>query len=124
MQKKGQQRLDLFWSSWQNEYLLSLRESLHSQRKQRRTAINITPSINTIVQIKDDVPRGIPRFGRITEVYISYDGQVCAASVKTFLGKSICHLFSLELSYGLEFEDRYFSIDVCSEKFLYPQKLG
>ena len=52
MRKKGQQRLEQFRSSFQNEYLLSLRESLHSQSKQRRTAINITPSINDIVHIK------------------------------------------------------------------------
>ena len=98
MRKKGQQRLDQFWSSWQNDYLLSLRESLHTQRMQRCTAINITPSINDTVQIKDDTPRGVWRLGRITEVHISYDGQVRAASVKTFLWRSICHLFSLELS--------------------------
>ena len=58
MRKNGQQRLDQFWSSWQNEYLLSLREPLHSQRKRRRTA----------------------------------------GSVKTFLRRSICHLFFLVLS--------------------------
>ena len=75
---------DQFRSSWQNEYLLSLRESLHSQRKHKRTAVNITPSINDIVQIKDDTPSGIWRLGRITEVHISYDGQVCDASVKHF----------------------------------------
>ena len=98
MWKKGQQGLEQFWSSWQNEYLLSLRESIHSQRKQRRTAINITPSINDIVQVKDDTLRGIWRLGRITEVHISYNGQACDASVKTFLRRSICHLFSLELS--------------------------
>ena len=98
MRRMSQQRLDQFGSSWQNDYLLSLRKSLHSQRKQRRTAINITPSINDIVQIKDDTPRGIWRLLRITEVHINYDGQVCAGSVKTYLGRSICHLFSLELS--------------------------
>ena len=84
MRKKGQQRLDQFWASWQNEYRLSLRESLHSQRKQRRTAIDITPSINHIVH-KNDTPHGIWRFARITEVHISYNGQVLAVSVKTFL---------------------------------------
>ena len=98
MRKKGQQRLDQFWSSWQNEYQLSLRNSLHLQRKQRHTAINITPSVKDIVQIKDDTRRGIWRLGRITDVQVSYDGQVRAASVKIFLRRYICHLFSLDLS--------------------------
>ena len=98
MRKKDQQRLERFWSSLQNEYLISLRESLHSQRKQTRTVISITPPINDKIQIKDDTPLGICRFGRITEIHTSYDGQVCAASVKPFLRRSISHLFSLDLS--------------------------
>ena len=61
MRKKGQQRLEQFLSSWQNQYLLSLREFLHLQRKQKRTAINVIPSVNDIVQIKDDTRRGIWR---------------------------------------------------------------
>ena len=97
MRKMGQQRLDQFWSSWQYEYLLSLRESLHSQGEQKCTAINNTPSINDIVQIKENTPHGI-WLGCITEVHISYDGQVCAGSVKTFLRRSISHLCPLELS--------------------------
>ena len=75
-----------------------MRESLHSQREQRRTAINITPSINDIFQINDDTPRENWKLGRITEVHINFDRQARAASVKAFLRRYICPLFSLELS--------------------------
>ena len=88
MRKKGQQRPDQFR---QIEYLLSLRESRHLQCKQRRTAIKNTPFFNDIVQIKDGTQRRIWRLGRITEVHISYDWQVRAASVKTFLRRSMCN---------------------------------
>ena len=102
MWKKGHRRLDQFWSSWKNEYLLSLRWSQHSQHKQRCTAINVTSSVNGIVQIKDDTPRGMWGLGRITDLHTCSNGQVCAASVKTaeknVLRRSICHLFPLEQS--------------------------
>ena len=69
--KKGLKHLDKFWQIWRNDNLLSLRgrtqTKLKPPRVQTPTAAKVD-FIGHIVLIKDNLPRGYWRIGRITEM--------------------------------------------------------
>ena len=102
--KKGQRNLDQFWTSWRNDYLLNLRESQTSQHKQPRVN-NCSPKIGDVVLVKDDLPRGFWRLGRLTSVQKSADGLVRSATVTTAdkkeLKRPISLLYPIEFSQDL-----------------------
>ncbi|XP_065191904.1 uncharacterized protein LOC135822994 [Sycon ciliatum] len=81
--KKGQRHLDQFWLAWRNEYLLSLREAHTSSFKQSRTRSSTFPKPADVVLIKEELPRGHWRLGRIQEVHTSSDGNIRSATVLT-----------------------------------------
>jgi len=99
--KSGQRRLQQFWSRWREDYLLNLREAHTSVHKQHRTSVATSPSVNDVVLIKDDLPRGRWRLGRIIGLTPSADGHVRSATVRTpdkrQLIRPISHLYPLEL---------------------------
>ncbi len=79
--KRGQNRLTQFWKSWQNEYLLSLRERYQDQLKHPRKMSPHTPSVGDTVLIKENLPRGSWKIAKIVRLYESKDGQIRAAQL-------------------------------------------
>ena len=63
--KKGQKLLNTFWKVWRDEYLLSLRERMQSTLKSGRIKSQSASSVVDVVLIKDDLPRGCWRLGKL-----------------------------------------------------------
>ena len=63
--KKGQKLLNTFWKVWRDEYLLSLRERMQSTLKSGRIKSQSAPSVGDVVLMKDDLPRGCWRLGKL-----------------------------------------------------------
>ena len=57
--------LEAFWKIWKNDYLLSLRERSKIKLKEARVKSQYKPSVGDVTLIKDDLPRGSWRMGRI-----------------------------------------------------------
>ena len=102
--KKGLKHLEKFWQVWRDDYLLNLRERTQTKLKSPRVQTSSTAKVGHIVQIKDNLPRGCWRIGRITELIRSRDQQVRSARVLLPSKKVIGH--PLNLLYPIE----------CSEK--------
>ncbi|CAC5418973.1 unnamed protein product [Mytilus coruscus] len=74
--RKGQNILNSFWKTWREEYLLSLRERKQIDLKCGKIKSTISPSIGSVVIIKEDLPRGMWKLGRIVKLIQSNDGQL------------------------------------------------
>ena len=98
--KKGNKHLEQFWKVWKDVYLLNLRERNQLFQKHPRIQAKKCPKIGDIVQIKDSLPRGTWRMGRIVEMIRSSDGEERAARVmmpnRNILQRSIIHLYPIE----------------------------
>ena len=79
--KKGLKHLDKFWQVWRDDYLLKLRERTQTKLKSQRIQTPTAAKVGHVVLIKDNLPRGCWRMGRITELIRSRDNQVCSAKV-------------------------------------------
>ena len=79
--KTGQGHLNRFWEIWSNEYLLSLRERTQHHVKAGRIQSEHAAQVGDVVLIKEDLPRGTWRIGKIQELIVSQDGQVRTAKV-------------------------------------------
>lgn len=102
LQKKQQSALEVFWHSWRTDYLLALRSRLPLSHRRQQTSAN-QPEVGDIVVIKNDqLPRGLWKLGKITELpESSIDDQVRCARVQTsnsILSRPLNHLFPLEVS--------------------------
>ena len=97
--KKGQKRLNTFWTHWRTQYLASLRERQQTELKQYAHSAS-TPKMGDVCLIRDDGPRGMWKIGLITELHVSNDGEVRSATVKTannkFFRRSLKFLYPLE----------------------------
>lgn len=98
--KKGQKFLDNFWKIWKDDYLICLRERTQSSLRQARVKAPFSVRVGDIVMIKDDLPRGTWKMGKIVELRQSRDGQVRSAKVKQASGKILGR--PLKLLYPLE----------------------
>ena len=100
--KKGLKHLDKFWKIWRDEYLISLRERTQSRLREARKRLQYPAQIGDVVLIKDDLPRGNWRIGKITELMTSFDEQVRAARImlasKRIISRSINLLYPTECS--------------------------
>ncbi|MCG8078743.1 MAG: hypothetical protein JAY75_21215, partial [Candidatus Thiodiazotropha taylori] len=74
--KKGLKHLKSFWNIWRDDYLLSLRERSQVKLKAPRIKSSHAANIGDVVLIKDELPRGSWRMGRVRELIKSRDGQV------------------------------------------------
>ena len=94
--------LDTFWHIWRNEYLLSLRERSQTKLKSHRVQSHAYPSVGDIVLIKEDIPRGQWKMGKLIKLQNSQDGKVQSAEVQTSSGKVLRRplnlLFPVEVS--------------------------
>ena len=98
--KKGQRLLDMFWKIWRDEYLLSLRERTQSILKSRRIESYYSPKVDDVVLIKDNVPRGCWKVGKVVSLVSRHDGCVRSAKVSLSSGRVIAR--PLNLLYPLE----------------------
>ena len=100
--RKGQKHLDTFWKLWFNEYVLSLRERTQKTLKAPRIQSAVHPSKGDIVLLKDNLPRGSWKLGKIEALITSQDEEVRAATVRTSSGKllnrALNFLYPLECS--------------------------
>ena len=98
--KKGQHHLDTAWNLWRNDYLLSLRERYQKQWKASRVPSQIFPVKNQVVHVKDKLPRGAWKMGKISELILSRDGKIRSARILLSSGNIINR--PLNLLYPLE----------------------
>ncbi|XP_053376986.1 uncharacterized protein LOC123529097 [Mercenaria mercenaria] len=85
--RKGQHVLNEFWKIWREEYLTNLRERMQSELKSKKTQSPYCAQVGDVVLIKENLPRGVWRMGRICELLQSRDGQIRSAKVNTATGK-------------------------------------
>ena len=79
--EEGVKYLGSFWKKWSHEYLLSLREPQQTKLKGPRVQSPYTANVGDVVLIRDDLPRGSWRLGRIQELIKSKYGQCRSARV-------------------------------------------
>ena len=98
--KKGKKHLEQFWKVWKDGYLSNLPERNQLFQKHSQIQAKKYPQIGDVVQIKDSLPRGTWRMGRIVEMIRSSDGEERAARVmmpnRNILQRSIIHLYLIE----------------------------
>ncbi|XP_061176062.1 uncharacterized protein LOC133185013 [Saccostrea echinata] len=98
--KKGQRLLDTFWKTWRDEYLLSLRERTSYKLKGKRIQHNRPVKIGDVVLIKEDLPRGSWKIGKICDLTVSQDGQFRSGKVmlpnKRTLNRPLNLLYPIE----------------------------
>lgn len=104
MWKKGQKLLDSFWTMWRDEYLLSLRERTQTKLKCGRVKSPYAPIVGDVVIIKDNLPRGVWKLGRLVQLIHSNDGEIRSAKVVLSSRKVISR--PLNLLYPLEIEEK------------------
>ncbi|XP_053407961.1 uncharacterized protein LOC128559664 [Mercenaria mercenaria] len=99
---KGQKLLNNFWEIWKKEYLISLRERTQSELKSHRVQSSFKPSVGDVVLIKDDLPRGLWKMGKVIKLIMSNDGQYRSAKVNLSngrtIGRTLNHLYPVEVS--------------------------
>ena len=97
--KKGLKYLGSFWKICK-EYLLILRERQQTKLKGSRVQSPYTANVRDVVLIKDDLPRGSCRLGRIQELIKSRDRQ--CRSVRVLLASNKVIGRPLNLLYPVE----------------------
>ncbi|XP_045178199.2 uncharacterized protein LOC123538297 [Mercenaria mercenaria] len=100
--KKGEQLLNRFWVLWRDEYLLSLRERSQNKIKSSRIQSHETPSVGDVVIVKDNLPRGQWKLGKVIKLHTSRDGQIRSAQLKVsnrqILRRPLNLLYPIEIS--------------------------
>ena len=92
--KRGQNRLNQFWSLWRNEYLLRLREKPQVPLKGSKN-IPTPPKIGDIVLVKENLPHGHWRVSRIVEVIKGNDQNIRSAKVNVAPNKYLNRAVSM-----------------------------
>ena len=94
--KREQNRLNQFWILWRNEYLLSLREKSQVPLKGSKN-IPTPPKIGDVVLVKENLPHGHWRVGRIVEVIKGKDQKIRSAKVNVapnkYLNRAVSMLY-------------------------------
>ena len=101
--KSGQKYLNQFWKIWNKEYLLSLRERNQSVLKQSRKSVMQIPQVGDVVLIKENLPRGQWKVGRISKLIKGKDDVIRSAKVM-LPSKGSLHR-ALKLLYPIECPD-------------------
>ena len=98
--KKGLKHLKAFWRVWRDSYLLSLRERTQMKLKTPRIQASVAARVGHVVLIKDDMPRGCWRVGKIAELIRSIDGNIRSPKIRLPTRKLISR--PLNLLYPIE----------------------
>jgi hypothetical protein len=83
--KRTNSVLNEYWDRFQREYLLGLRE----RSRHNRVGLGPEVTVDSVVLIKDNVPRGQWKLGRVLSLNLSSDGNVRSAVVLTGSGKKL-----------------------------------
>ena len=98
--------LDRFWQIWRNDYLLNLRERSQIKLKETRVKSPYSATKGDIVLIKDELPRGSWRIGRIVELVKSVDDEIRSAKVllpsRKVFGQPLKLLYPIKCPLGNE----------------------
>ena len=98
--KNGLKHLQRFRKVWRDEYLISLRERTQTRLREAKKRSQNQAQIGDVVLIKDDLPRGNWRIGKITELMTSFDNQVRAAKIrlasKRIISRPLCLIYPIE----------------------------
>ncbi|XP_045176580.2 uncharacterized protein LOC123537090 [Mercenaria mercenaria] len=87
--KKGEKILNSFWKFWQGEYLLSLRKRTQKAIKSRKPEADEFPQTGDVVLIKEDLPHGQWKLGKLNRLRVSRNGQIRSAEVITASGRNL-----------------------------------
>lgn len=87
--KKGQKLVNMFWKMWREDYLLSLRERTQNTLKSGRIQSHFSPNVGDVVLLKDNLPRGCWKLGKVVNLVTSLDGCIRSAKVMLSSGRII-----------------------------------
>ena len=73
--------MNSLWRVWKDDYLLNLRERAQTHVKGPRIQAAEEPRVGSVVLLKEDLPRGVWKMRKITELMSSSDGKFWAAKV-------------------------------------------
>ena len=100
--KKGQKLLNVFWKIWRDEYLLSLRERTKCELKSKHKQSHFSPGEGDVVLVKEDIPRGSWRLGKVIRLVSSRDGCIRSAKLSLpsgrIIGRPLNLLYPVEVS--------------------------
>ena len=85
--KKRQKILNMFWKMWCDDYMLSLRERTQNTLKSGRVQSHFPPNIGDVVLLKENIPRGCWKLGKVVNLVSSRDGLVRSAKVLLSSGR-------------------------------------
>ena len=98
--KKQLKHINAFMKLWRNDYLLSLRERSQVKLKESRILSPDSAKMGDVILIRDNLPRGSWKMGRIHELNNSKDGQIRSAKVllpsKKIIGRPLNVLYPIE----------------------------
>ena len=118
--KKGQKLLNEFWRIWREQYLTSLRERTQSSLKVGRVLSHEVPKCGDVVLVKDNLPRGTWKIGKIIELNESKDKVIRSAKVKLSSQKVLNR--PLSLLYPIECDSA--ESEICSKDTETPVENG
>ena len=105
---KGQQHLNSLWKVWKDDYLLNLPERRQTHVKGPRIQAAEEPKEGSILLLKEDLPRGVWKMAKITELISSNDGKIRGAKVllptTKVLNRPLNLLYPLECDSGRKIE--------------------
>ena len=101
--------LNRFWKVWKDDYLLTLRERTQNKLKTPMIRTSSPAKVGHIVVVKDNLPRGCWKLGRIVELIKGSDQQVRSAKVllssKKVIGRPLNLLYPVECSEEEQYTD-------------------
>ena len=96
------------WQVWKDDYLLNLRERSQTHVKGPQIQAAEEPKVGSVVLLKEDLPLGVWKMGKITELISSSDGKFRTAKVllptKKVLKRPLNLLYPLECGSFQEIE--------------------
>ncbi|XP_065886729.1 uncharacterized protein [Dysidea avara] len=107
--KSGQKCLNQFWTIRCKDYLLSLRERSDSTLNKTRNSSKQKPQIGDVVLIKENLPRGQWKIGKISKLIKGRDNAIRSAEVT--LPSRRCLHRALKLFYPIECPDTDYTVE-------------
>ena len=98
--KKGQVHLNNLWKIWRDEHLLSLKERFKNQIKTTNTLLKLYPKIGQIVHIKENLPIGAWKLGKIIKLIESEDGEIRSTTLLLPTRNTVNKLIQPSISYS------------------------
>ena len=87
--------LNRFWNLWRNEYLLNLREKLPVVKKKSKN-VPTPPKIGDVVLVKEKLPCGHWRVGRIVKVIKGKTRRKVMVAPNKYLNRAVNMLYPIE----------------------------